>query len=165
MLARLCNRFYSKNCPWGRFRSCGFGHLGSSIVKLLSNYGFLFLNNPSSFGMCWTWLCVYASRTCIHPIRWIVCSASCSIIIGRLFGEVFGEMFGQVFGQAFTRACWPQNTVYNSTGAEKYSAHVYRDKAHFRKPCISKPFVFTFWLGSLIHRWDIFSVLVGTEIK
>ena len=65
----------------------------------------------------------------------------------RIFGQIFDQIFGNVFDQGF----WPwffghkiqctglpgqRNTVYSTTGTEKYSFTVLQGQ---RKPCIKNP--------------------------
>ena len=70
--------------------------------------------------------------------------------------QVFGQIFDQIFGQIFDQGFWPgflgtENTVYSTTGAEKYSFTVlpgqkntvlqyYRDGEKWgKRPCIKNP--------------------------
>ena len=58
-----------------------------------------------------------------------------------LAAQVFGQIFDQIFGQIFDQGVWPgsfgtENTVYSTTGTEKYSFTVLPGRKKPRgKPC------------------------------
>ena len=40
----------------------------------------------------------------------------------RIFGQIFDKIFGQIFDQGvLAKVFWTENTVYSTTGTEKYS--------------------------------------------
>ena len=41
-----------------------------------------------------------------------------------MFDQIFDQIFGQVFDQGF----WHQNTVYSTTGTDKYSVQYHPDR-------------------------------------
>ena len=52
-------------------------------------------------------------------------------IFGQIFDQIFGQVFDQIFGGGFDQGFWPpQNTVYSSTGTEKYSVQYYPDRGN-----------------------------------
>ena len=49
-------------------------------------------------------------------------------MFGQIFDQIFGQVFDKVFGQGFDQGfLGSENTVYRSTGTEKYSVQFYPD--------------------------------------
>ena len=51
-------------------------------------------------------------------------------ILDQIFGQVFDQIFGQVFDQGFDQDLGREkniNTMYSTTGTEKYSVQYYSD--------------------------------------
>ena len=87
-------------------------------------------SNKCRFHLCHAWFIFWLSVSfALHLCRLIDYSTTLSMICGQISGALFCQIFVNILGSFWPDVFGPGNTVYSSTGAEKYSVEYYSDRA------------------------------------